>query len=352
MKKIVCIVLCLLLICQLTACGGGDAETLTPPDTMAPVTGTDTESVPETTAVTETAPETEAATTEATETAEEAWQPPIPGIDAENYPWIDGSTANHPLLARIYREICGVDVETSESMVSFDLGSTGSIWGKMLWDSEGNNTPDLWIVYEAPEDVKADYADKFDEFEIEPLGRDGLVFMVNKDNPVDDLTTEQLIGIYTGQITNWSEVGGEDSEIKPFQRNEDSGSHTLFMKLLMSETTPMEPPTELKEGTMGGLIDSVANFDGTGSAIGYSVFFYATLMHSNPALKLISVDGIEPTNDTIEKNEYPLSNDFYVVIRKSEPADSPVRALRDWLLSDTGRQILEEENYVWARSGI
>ena len=371
MKKWISLLCAAAMALSLTACGSSEPKTTAAPQeteatTEAPATETPTTEAPATEATTTEAPTTEAPTTEAptteaptTEapTTEEAatrapGELPIAGIDAEHYPWIDGSTANHPLLARIYREICGVDQETSESMVSFNLNSTGSIWEAMLNDKEGEYTPDLWIVYEAPEDIKEQYKDDFDAFEIEPLGRDGLVFMVNVDNKVDDLSVQQLYDIYTGKITDWSEVGGEAGEIKPFQRNEDSGSQTLFMKLLMKGEKPMDPPTDLRVGTMGGLIDSVAAFDGSGGAIGYSVYYYANLMHANPSLKLISVDGVEPSNESIEKAQYPLTNDFYVVIRKSEPADSPVRALRDWLLTDEGRAILEDENYVWARTGL
>ena len=275
---------------------------------------------------------------------------PIEGIDAERYPYIDGSTANHPLLARIYAEICGIPKEEAETLVDFDLGSTGSIWVNMIENPD--YAPDLLIVYEPPEEVKEQYAEGLSQLEIDPLGRDGLVFLANAKNPVDSLTVDQLRGIYKGEITNWNEVGGEDSEIRPFQRNADSGSQTLFMKLLMRDETPMEAPTELFQATMGGLIDGVANFDGTGSALGYSVYYYANLMYANPDLKLLSVDGVAPTNETIGDGTYPLTNDFYVVIRADEPADSPVRALRDWLLSDEGRRILEEENYVWARNGL
>lgn len=277
---------------------------------------------------------------------------PISGIDGENYPWIDGSTANHPLLARIYREVCGVDQERSETMVNFDLGSTGNIWQKMLLDIEGERTPDLWIVYEAPEDVKERFKDYFKYYEIEPLGRDALVFMVNVQNPVENLSVQQLYDIYTDKISNWKEVGGKDEPIIAFQRNEDSGSQTLFMKLLMKGEDPMTPPMNQRIETMGGLIDQVAAYDGQGSSLGFSVYFYATLMHSNPNLKLLSVDGVAPGKESIQAAQYPLVNDFYVVIRKSEPADSPVRALRDWLLSEEGRRILEEEQYIWARDGL
>ena len=273
---------------------------------------------------------------------------PIPGIDAENYPSINGSTANHPLICRIYSEICGVSMEDAETMVNLDMGSTGSIWEGML----NGYGPDLLIVYEPPEEIKEQYPDALAQLEIDPLGRDGLVFLVNAQNPVDSLTVAELQGIYTGQITDWSEVGGEAGPIQPFQRNADSGSQTLFLKLLMDGLTPMDPPTELVQVTMGGLIDGVASFDGSGGALGYSVYYYASLMYANPDLKILSVDGVAPSAESIGDGSYPLTNDFYVAIRADLPEDSPVRALRDWLLTDEGKRLLTEENYVWARDGL
>jgi ATP-binding cassette subfamily B protein len=69
--------------------------------------------------------------------------------------------------------------------------------------------------------------------QIETLARDGLVFVVNENNPVNSLTTEQIRKIYTGEITNWKEVGGNDAEIIPIQRNEGAGSQALMIKLIM-----------------------------------------------------------------------------------------------------------------------
>ena len=232
--------------------------------------------------------------------------------------------------------------------MDLDLGSTGSIWQKMLYGGESC----LLIVYEPPEEVKEASAAELAQLEIDPIGRDGLVFLANAQNPVESLTVEELRKIYTAQLTDWSEVGGEPGPIQPFQRNPDSGSQTLFMKLLMRGKQPMTPPTELVQQTMGGLIDGVAAFDGSGSALGYSVYYYASLMYGNPNLKLLAVDGVAPSNESIGNQSYPLTNDFYLVIRADEPADSPVRALRDWLLTDEGKRLLEEENYVWARAGM
>ncbi|WP_101909024.1 PstS family phosphate ABC transporter substrate-binding protein [Marasmitruncus massiliensis] len=266
----------------------------------------------------------------------------IPGISAENYPRVDGSTANMPLMAKLYSEVCGVPLDQAETLVQVS-GGTGAVWRNMMYEGA-----DLLLVYEAPENIKVEMEGMglWDEFEVSSLGRDGLVFLVNAQNPVNNLTREQLIGIYTGGITDWSEAGGDSVPIAAFQRNLESGSQTLFLRLLMKDVEPIDPPSELRPAGMGALIDAVAEYDGSGGAIGFSVFYYANLMYENPNLKLLSVDNVEPSAESIENGSYPLVNDFYVVIRKNEPANSPARLLRDWLLTDEGRQLLIDENYV------
>ena len=83
-----------------------------------------------------------------------------------------------------------------------------------------------------------------------------------------------------------------------------------------------------------------------------SLRYYAEKMTSDPNLKMIKVEDVAPSNATIEDGTYPLVNDFYMAIRASEKADSPVRKLRDWMLSENGKELLEEEGYVWARTGM
>lgn len=267
----------------------------------------------------------------------------LPGVDAGNYPRVDGSTANMPLMARLYSEICGVPLKDAEALISAS-GGTGQVWRNMLYGGA-----DLLLVYEAPEGVKEDIAREGLKLEISPLGRDGLVFIVNKSNPVDNLTAEQLRDIYTGKIIDWAEVGGSAGPISPFQRNEESGSQTLFLKLLMGGAEPMTPPVELVSGSMGGLIEAVAEYDGSGGAIGYSVYYYASLMYANPDLKLLSVDGAAPSAESIKSGKYPLINDFYAVIRADETQNSPARLLRDWLLTDKGSELLAKDNYIPVR---
>ncbi len=257
----------------------------------------------------------------------------------EEYPRVDGSTANLPLMARILSDTCGISLEDAEDRTS----NTGT---NTSWNLLVSGDVDLLLVYEAPEDTQKQIEESGVELEVTPVGRDALVFLVNSGNPVKDLSQDQLRDIYTGKTANWKDLGGDDQEIFPFQRNATSGSQTMFLKLLMKDVTPMDPPEDLTVGGMGQLIDTVATYDNSAGAIGYSVYYYASEMYGNPDLRLLSVDGVEPSKETIADGSYPLLNEFYLAIRADEPVGSAARRLRDWILGDDGRRAFEETNYV------
>lgn len=259
----------------------------------------------------------------------------------DDYPLVDGSTANLPLMAEVMSRTCGISLEDAQNRVA--TSKTAESWRRLA-----NGQADLLLVYEAPDSVKEELGDAYDMLEVTPLGRDGLVFLVNKDNPVDSLSADQLRDIYTGRTTNWKDLGGTDAEIIAYQRDADSGSQTLFLKLLMKDETPMEAPGDLAPGVMSELIDVLAEYDAAGPAIGYSVYYYASEMYDNPDLKLLAVDGVAPTDETLADGGYPLTNNFYVVIRKDEPEDSPARQLYEWILSDEGTAALKSAGYVSA----
>ncbi|MFR9065743.1 MAG: hypothetical protein ACLVJH_01220 [Faecalibacterium prausnitzii] len=78
---------------------------------------------------------------------------------------------------------------------------------------------------------------------------------------------------------------------------------------------------------MGELVDSIADYNNSANAIGFSVYYYIDQMYSKPGLRLLAVDGVTPSNDTLADGSYPLCNDFYAVIHPDAAADSPERRL-------------------------
>ena len=268
-----------------------------------------------------------------------------PFLTVEDFPALDGSTASIPLMAQMLADTTGMDLEEAQSSISVSTTA-------YAWESFGlyNTDTKMLVVYEAPDSVKEELEAANVQLEQKPIGVDALVFIVNEDNPVTNLTQQQLRDIYAGKITNWKDVGGQDLDIVAFQRRSDSGSQTLFQKLLIQGGELMDPPTELAPTAMGELVDSLATYNNSANAIGFSVYYYIDQMYSQPGLRLLSVDGVMPSNDTLADGSYPLCNDFYAVIRPDAAADSPERQLYDWLDTEAGQACIKKAGYVPAGS--
>lgn len=266
--------------------------------------------------------------------------PPEPILRVDEFPITDGSTACIPLIAQIMADTTGMDLETAQSAVN--TNTTAQAWRNLgLYGNNYGDSVKLIIAYEAPESVKEELKADGDPLEQKAIGRDALVFIVNEDNPVQSLTRQQLKDIYAGTITNWKDVGGKDQEIIAFQRRADSGSQTLFQKLLIQGGPLMEAPT-----AMGELVDSIAEYNNSANAIGFSVYYYIDQMYSKPGLRLLAVDGVTPSNETIADQSYPLCNEFYAAILQDSAADSPERRIYEWLSTDAGRSCIEHSGYV------
>ena len=266
-------------------------------------------------------------------------------MTVDEFPPLDGSTACIPLMAQILADTTGMDLEEARSSIT--VSTTAYAWENFgLYDT----TTRMLVVYEAPDYVKEELQEANVELEQKPIGVDALVFIVNEDNPVQALTRQQLRDIYAGKITNWKDVGGKDQAIVAFQRGEDSGSQTLFKKLLIQGGELMPPPSELAPAAMGELVDSIADYNNSANAIGFSVYYYIDQMYSKPGLRLLAVDGVTPSNDTLADGSYPLCNDFYAVIHPDAAADSPERRLYDWLDTTDGIACIQKAGYVPAQS--
>lgn len=254
----------------------------------------------------------------------------------ENYPRVDGSTATIPLIEAVQCALLG----KSRADVTVNVSKTSG-----AYEALAGNKADVLLVYDGGDETRKQVnADEL--FETISIGKDALVFLVNKDNPVENLTAQQVREIFSGEYTNWNQLGGSDEPIRAYQRGNGSGSQALMDKLVMKGLLMAEPATVQVIESMGGLIDAVADFAGGPGGIGYNVFYYVTEMRKNKYIKLLSVDGVEPTYESIQSGDYPFVSEFYSVIRRSEPSDSPARALHEWMLSDEAQNLMSSEGYV------
>lgn len=189
------------------------------------------------------------------------------------------------------------------------------------------------------------------ELHMTPVGREAFVFFVNSRNPVASLTVEEIQGIYSGTITNWAEVGGKNQSIRPFQRAENSGSQSALLRL-MKGLPLLEPEEEDRIAGMGGIIREVASYRNYRNAIGFSFRFYATEMVQNGEIRLLALNGVEPTKETIRDGSYPIASDFYAVT--AAPVGQPPLEERSettaeflaWILSEEGQTLVEQTGYV------
>ena len=263
----------------------------------------------------------------------------VPDFTAETLPRLDGSTATIPLSEGIVKSLLGYDAAQAQAFVHHN--TTHNAYVNLI-----DGRCDLIFVTPPSEEEYALMEEAGGGFAVEPVVKDAFVFLVNRNNPVDDIALSDLQKIYRGEITNWKELGGSDAPILPFQRPDNSGSQTLMYKLLVPKAEIMDAPTELRPSGMDDLVDAVSDYDEGLNSIGYSVFYYASGMYTDPDSKLISVDGVLPTAETIADGTYPLTDGYYAVYRAENDGDTPVGRLLSWLRSDAGQRTAAAEGYV------
>jgi phosphate transport system substrate-binding protein len=188
------------------------------------------------------------------------------------------------------------------------------------------------------------------KLKVKRIAREAFVFLVNDSNPTSDISSKNLRDVYSGKIKNWSQIGGENAEILAYQRNKDSGSQIYFNKFMGSQK-PMTPIENTELRGMGMVITTVADYTNGANALGYSYRFFVVNMVGEKGIKLLKVDGVEPSDDNIKSGKYPLTTSIYAISVEKDPAsetprDENARKLVDWILSPQGQSLTKEVGYV------
>jgi phosphate transport system substrate-binding protein len=329
-------------------------------------------------------------------------KPPVPngralGFDVLTFPRLDGSTSTHPLVVIIasrlldvpydwhYAELsdrnyAGVRVpayprelllndlpvshddtpmeltaarvyaggETERqrriaSLINSDLASNTHT--HQSYENLINGTRDLIFVGRAPSEDELRLArEKGVELELSPVATDALVFIVHEDNPVKNLSIEQLRGAYRKTFRNWEEVGGTSDEIVPLAREKNSGSRELFdsLKVMGDEPLNYEPGQLYAEGMMGPYNMIMQSRGG----LGYSLFYFEHFMAMSPYTRTIAIDGVEPTLASLASGQYRFAKPVYAAIRKTDTPQSAGRRLVAWLVSPEGQAVVRESGYL------
>ena len=262
------------------------------------------------------------------------------GFDQE-MPVIDGSTSTYPFTEAIYSSLFlnGLTHPQKPEKHSKSHASYERLINKEV-------DAIIASVYPA-EDILELAREHGVELELVPIAYDAMIFFTNIDNPAKNLTLQQISDIYVdNKYTNWNEIGGTDALLYPYCRNNDSGSHAQMQRhFLKGKEINEKIRVENTSLTMSSILTEVIGAetaDPKGYGLGYSIYYYFQnmdlVMDTKKDLKLLSIDGIAPNDETIANGSYPLSNNTYVVIRKDEPENSKARRFADFMLSPTGQQ--------------
>jgi len=253
-------------------------------------------------------------------------------------PRLDGATALYPVYASFVQATYPATGNYHYGQGFVRCSSTPEAYKNLIND-------DADIIFCAPPSNEqiAMAAEKGKTFDLNPIGKDAFVFFVNKSNPVNNLTIAQIRGIYSGEITNWEEVGGKNAKILAYQRPPNSGSQTA-LELIMEGVAIMKPPIDRVSDVMQGVFEEISAYRNHGNAIGYSFLFFTTEMINSNEIKLLSIDGVLPTRGTIQSDAYPFSGTFYAITAGNETENASI--FIEWILSDEGQYLIEKTGYV------
>ncbi len=256
----------------------------------------------------------------------------------DNLPVLDGAAALVPVYASI------IDCVYPEGSVTYDGGefSDDNFYGENFAPDSKMQYKNTVRGYKAIVDGETDilfcaspsaeqktYAEeKGVELVYVPVGLEGFVFFVNENNPVDNLTTQQVRDIYGGTYTNWSQVGGPNRIINPVTRLEGSGSQSAMNSFMGGREIAPKSPLAI-----------------TGGSIGFSFRYYMDGIVANKGVKMLSLNGVYPSAENIQNGTYPIIAKFYAIYR-ADNTNENIPLLIDWILSDEGQKLIEESGYV------
>lgn len=279
--------------------------------------------------------------------------------DAKEMPILDGAEAAYPVYSAFanacYEDIAEIQETAkeskSDSVMPVQFTNTIYAYEKLL-------TKEIDIFFGAkPSKEQLQMAkDAGVELKLTPIGKEAFVFFVSDENPVDELSSEQIRDIYSGEINNWRKVGGKNQQILPFQRPENSGSQTM-MEYFMGDIPLREPLEAEFEFGMSGLVRAVADYENSASSLGYSFRYYTTIMMAETdseeavaGIKLLAVDGVYPDTETIRSGEYPYTTELYAItianrtIKKN--SKDTIEPFLAWMTGPQGQQIVADTGYV------
>ena len=257
----------------------------------------------------------------------------------ENLPLLDGATALYPVYAAIAEAVYDENAFSHNDVI---CTNTAGAYKAIISGQRD-------IIFTATASRKQIAAAKLAGVELHftPVGREAFVFLTGKDNPIENISWQQIRNIYSGKTAYWKTLGWEKGgKIIAFQRPEGSGSQTGLQAIM--NKIPVQVPQPLPDASLVGtnsLMRQVSvEWRGVQPAIGYSYRYFAVKMYPNANAKLLQVNGIEPSVANIQNGTYPFCGDFYAVTNGKPEGNA--KHLIDWILSPEGQKLIEKTGYI------
>jgi phosphate transport system substrate-binding protein len=287
----------------------------------------------------------------------------IVDISFENYPKVDGSTSARVLNVMVACKLLdvpyiwlppGAVTEWTLNPVRSELPEqyedffwqhvkSSQTHGAFMNLIDGN--ADIILTHRTISPDEKLHADSVEVTLIEtPIALDAFVFVVNKNNPIKSLTINQVQKIYTGEITNWSQVGGNHASIKVFTRPRNSGSEEVLRELVMDGLEPADFP----ESAIGGMSQVFGEILNNLDGICYTFNNYKDLQARVPDSEVpkIAINGIFPDNNTVRNKLYPFISEVRVAIRSDLDHNTMAYKLYEWLQSENAKSTISECGFI------
>ena len=257
----------------------------------------------------------------------------------ENLPTLNGMEAARPLYAAALQAVACLDEDGR--LLPEEIRSRRVEQARL---SSRMDTPDAVDIFFGPPPSKYQL-DKLRSRGLTPdvrlVAHEALIFFVQKDNPVKSLSREQLRRIYTGEITNWKEVGGRNERILPFQHEKwEENQRLLEWFILRGEAAA--PP--LRERCSTGPSRAVARYRKRSGALGFGLRWCLDRWFPDGGIRPLAVDGVPPTDATLRDGSYPLRLPLCMI--SCRPLSAEGRAFRDWLRGPEGRDLIRRAGYL------
>jgi phosphate transport system substrate-binding protein len=304
----------------------------------------------------------------------------LSGHAGDNLPRLDGATAMYPLYSSFVRAVYpkktlpelewDAEYATLPALHEWGYFPNEQLIYNEFWTNGWNPPPmeyksivqcnktseafqrlideetDIIFCYEPSTAEKNAAAEKGKRFNLTPIAHDAFVFIVNEKNNLNTITQRQIRDIYSGRVTNWKNISGVDEPVIAYQRPENSGSQTILQSIMKKDQL-MEPilgSEAIAEGMHYMLKKVSADYYNYNSAIGYTFLFYLTQMAGDSGVKVLALDGVAPTRQTIQNKKYPFTQTVYAITTGNESENT--KKFIEWILSSQGQELVVKTGYT------